>query len=435
VTESTPLRIWMTNCLSMNGGDAAIVEATMASLRDAFAPRRIEFTIVDANPGVGAQLFPSLRLRPWPWHVFAARGVHRLPRFLQSAVRARAYAAAYLIGRGAPTLARPLLRNAEWRFLREYSRADLVLSKGGTYLVEHYDLEPHIFDFRLCLLLRRPLVLGPQSLGPFADPRNRRLLRKIFARSTIFARDQRSLRNIESLGVRTRDAEVTADAAFVLARPETLRRARTRQLARSPEIAISVREWRHFTSGDDRTGMDRYVRAVEALATHLTRRHSARVTFVSTCQGIPEYWTDDSRLARTILERLPDDAASRTTVDGARYSPAALLERLERVDGAVATRMHFAVLALSAGVPVLPIAYEFKTNELFERLGLAAWVQDIENIDPESLVDAMDRFLAALPELRPGLFERVERERELALVTARRIADLVNGVPRARKAP
>lgn len=36
--------------------------------------------------------------------------------------------------------------------------------------------------------------------------------------------------------------------------------------------------------------------------------------------------------------------------------------------------MHMAILALTSGTPVFPITYEFKTQELFNRLGLGEWV-------------------------------------------------------------
>ena len=83
-------------------------------------------------------------------------------------------------------------------------------------------------------------------------------------------------------------------------------------------------------------------------------------------------------------------------------------------DLSVATRMHAGILALIAGTPVLPIAYEFKTHELFARLGMAEWVQDIESVTGASLRSALDGFVEALPSLEGPLFEGVAREQALA---------------------
>jgi colanic acid/amylovoran biosynthesis protein WcaK/AmsJ len=413
------LHIWVTNAVCMNGGDATIVEATMRTLRDALAPREVEFTVLDSRPEVSARLVPGPQFRPWPWSLFTFRRFRRLPGPLRRLLLQRAYLAAFLIGRGRRGLARLLLRRSEWTLLLEYSRADLVVSKGGTYLVEHYNLEPHLFDYRLCLLLRRPLVFGPQSLGPFVNEHTRRELRTILPQATVFLRDALSQEHLEALGVRVA-SEVTADVAFALADSEAIARSRDRSLPPHPTVAVSVRHWKHFAALD---GMPRYEDAIEALVTHLVRRHAARVTFLSTCQGVPEYSANDSRLARRITARLPSDVTGNVQIDDAWHSPMALQEILASFDLAIATRMHFAILALNAGVPVFPIAYEFKTTELFHRLGLAAWVQDIETVEPRRLVQQLEGFLNAFPACRADVFRLVERERLAAIENARTIAD------------
>src|SRR3546814_6657409 len=71
-------------------------------------------------------------------------------------------------------------------------------------------------------------------------------------------------------------------------------------------------------------------------------------------------------------------ARSRVRVDDRFHTPEALRDRYAGYDMVVATRMHAAILALCAGTPVMPLAYEFKTAELFGRLGFAGKVPSIE---------------------------------------------------------
>ena len=80
----------------------------------------------------------------------------------------------------------------------------------------------------------------------------------------------------------------------------------------------------------------------------------------------------------------------------------------------VATRMHVAILALLMGVPVLPIAYEFKTSELFGKLGLGGLVQDIEAVTPWSLCAAFDHFLTVRSDLSAIIPDLVAKERRSA---------------------
>jgi colanic acid/amylovoran biosynthesis protein len=102
-----------------------------------------------------------------------------------------------------------------------------------------------------------------------------------------------------------------------------------------------------------------------------------------------------------------------------------MLDLLGGFDLVLATRMHVAILALSAGVPVLPIAYEFKTQALFDRLGLGEWVQDIEQVRPDTLPTIADQFIENLPALRADLFGQVEVQRAEAMASGEWVRDAV----------
>jgi polysaccharide pyruvyl transferase WcaK-like protein len=53
-------------------------------------------------------------------------------------------------------------------------------------------------------------------------------------------------------------------------------------------------------------------------------------------------------------------------------------------------------------------------QELFERLGQRRYVQDIETLSGDALIEAVDQFLSQLPEIREPLFTAVEHERASA---------------------
>src|SRR5690625_7963423 len=72
--------------------------------------------------------------------------------------------------------------------------------------------------------------------------------------------------------------------------------------------------------------------------------------------------------------------------------------------------MHAAILSMVAGVPILPIAYEFKQEELFGQLGLADVLLRVDQLQTEEAVQLLSNTLARLPslrqriaQLRPGL--------------------------------
>ncbi len=426
------MRIALINSVVANGGDAAILLGTLGILRTAFGPETT-FTVFDAMPEVARAHYPEVTVHP-PLYTLAfetqpRNRVERKTRFVRWLVtRPRLYAAARLWSR--PALAERLLSRAERERIAALAEADLVLGVGGTYLVENYWLGPTLFEFGMVRRLGLPYALMTQSMGPFRKPRVRAALRRLLSGARlVLLRDEASRRHVENLDVDVR-AEVSADAAFALADGALLRQAQAAAWPadRPPRVAVSVREWPYFETTSAERGMAHYEASIAAAVTHLVREHNAEVTFLSTCQGIDGYRYDDSAVASRIAGTLTEAVRANVTVARDYHRPEALLELLAAFDLVIATRMHVAILALSAGTPVLPIAYEFKTRVLSERLGLGAWVQDIEAIRPEALVAAVGGLVEHLPSLRATLFERVEAERDRAMQSGERLREAIVSV-------
>jgi colanic acid/amylovoran biosynthesis protein len=98
------------------------------------------------------------------------------------------------------------------------------------------------------------------------------------------------------------------------------------------------------------------------------------------------------------------------------------MNRLRTFDWVVATRMHFAILALGVGIPVLPIAYEFKTEELFKLLGYDSEVPQIEGLTSESLISAFDKSVENYASDTPMIRSAVASARQQAW----QVADLLS---------
>ena len=91
-------------------------------------------------------------------------------------------------------------------------------------------------------------------------------------------------------------------------------------------------------------------------------------------------------------------------VDDSFYNPDQLKLVIDKFDIVLSTRMHFAIQSLSIGIPVLPIAYEFKTKELFKSLVKPECILDIDTITPELTLQAFKILLDMTPESRKELF-------------------------------
>lgn len=401
------MNVLILNTVALNGGDGAILTALMDGLRERLGPAA-RYVVHEAQPAVAARYYPDLDFRPTAW---ASLGHFENSR--AGEVRRRiATHTMLLAARGGITgkIARKLLPASARRALDEYRSADVVITTGGTYLVEHYDLSSRLFSFDVAMAAHKPLIFYTQSLGPFSNTQARRRIARLLSRAElVLLRDALSLEHVTDLGGRTDHAHVVPDCVFSLADKARLVAATTarRAVDRPLQVAVSVRDWSHFRTKDPSEGMRGYLDAVRAATIHLVEQHGAHVTFLSTCQGIPEYAHDDARTAERVVAELPSGVRTSVSVDGTFHDPRQLLQELSRFDLIVATRMHFAILGLVAGVPVLPIAYEFKMRELFGHLGQGRWVHDIEHINPEDLISDLDALLTDEVSVRRTLFAAV----------------------------
>lgn len=418
------MKIVITTIVSLNPGDAAILDGTLMLLRGAFGDD-IDVTVLDHQGGAAERYYPWAKFAHtlfgrggWGWirRRFGEWGyTHRVIGL----DRWRFELASRVMDAGLGILARRLLTRSDRESLEAYHEADLVVASGGTYLVEHYNLETPLLEYELILGMGRPLVFFPQSMGPFENTPYRDRLRRVFQSSNrVFVRDDRSAAHLRDLGVSGEVVELAPDAAFALARPD-MGAPGMQAAGREHRVAVSVREWKRFGEEDPEVGRTRYLRSVAEAVARLVAEGMA-VTFVSTCQGIPEYWTDDAKVADEVVALLPPEVAASTRVDRTFRHPREMREMLGGYRAVIATRMHAAILALSAGVPVLGIAYEFKTSELFRELGLEAWTVEIGKMEPARFSDLASRFVREAPALRPKVTRGVRalRQRLDAMVRA-----------------
>lgn len=414
------MKIAVTNTVALNGGDAAILLGLLEILRNAFG--QSEIRIYDNQPTVAKRYYGELNFRRLLYLQVHTGVPIRLIGRLRETIERLSFWLGVRLSRVKVTrwLAKRILGTELFDDVSYYSAADLIVSTGGTYLVEHYSLESRIFDYNVALYFGKPLIFFTQSLGPFKLPKNQDRLRRIFDRATlVLLRDNVSICNLRNISVQNPRVYECADAAFALpTRSLAALRANRKRSEGILRIAISVREWNKFDGCSVREGMERYVTAIKDVTEFLTMERNAEVVFVSTCQGIPEYWTNDSTLALAIWERLSANAKAKVSVDRAQHSPSELVELLAAFDILVSTRLHMAILGFLAGLPVVPISYEFKTQELFKRVGMEWPVESIEDIKVQRLTRTIDDCLEAHRRDPDKLYSVVENMRRSAFATA-----------------
>lgn len=403
------MKILITNIVALNGGDAAILYGMVKSLRKAFGAIA-DIRIYASEPEVCQSLYPEFIFRE-TLGLSANRApfskIRILGRVFRTLQRYRYLTAARLYGNGMKMAAYLLPAKARTS-LMDYATADYIVSSGGTYLIEPYGLVTQYTDYCISNYLGKKVSFYTQSMGPFIEPRNVKWMQKVFSKADcILVRDQKSMENVKALQVVPEPYVVkVADAAFSLMQPEVFNRAVARTLPKGKlKIAFSVREWQVFHHQSKERGMLAYRISIATLVKFLVGQ-GHEVSFLSTCQGVEAY-TDDSDEADEILRLLPAKVVAKVHVQYEFLHFTDLMTRLQQMDLIVATRLHMSILSLISGTPVLPIAYEFKTQELFTTLGMQDYLMSMDTLTPDIIMQKYQMFLQNIDSMRSDLFDKV----------------------------
>ncbi len=173
------MKILITNTVALNGGDAAILLSIVDILSLEFGDDT-EFIIYDSQPDIASKYYPQLTWRKLLYlHITETANIkfikqtllkqvwHKISKLWSFKINPLCfYFAAWCYVNHLKFIARLLLNKERNQDLYHYSSADLIVSTGGTYLVENYPLKSRIFDYQITLLMKRPLVFYTQSLGP-----------------------------------------------------------------------------------------------------------------------------------------------------------------------------------------------------------------------------------------------------------------------------
>ena len=324
------------------------------------------------------------------------------------------------------------LANPGARAVRE---ADAVWDvTGGDSFADLYGarhLRAMVAPKRLALDLGVPLVLLPQTYGPFHLPSSRRAARAILAGAALaWARDARSFEALRELAGADFDPErhrLGVDVAFGLE-------------ARAPRAALpeAIAGWLHRprsaplvglnVSGliandpraSERFGLEvDYRAALRALVERLLERSDARVLLVPHVL-VPDGAVESDPLAcRALRAELPRRDLERVEVLPAGLDQSETKWVLGQLDWFCGTRMHACIGALSSGVPAAGVAYSPKTRGVFETCGQGERVADLRRGTAAELVELLwraweERAQAAavlaerLPEVRRTCAEQME---------------------------
>ncbi len=294
-----------------------------------------------------------------------------------------------------PSLRRRIIRSN--RFLRTLWECDVVGEiRGGDSFSDIYGFRWLVFGLfptLACILLRKDLVMLPQTYGPFKARASRFVARRILHHShLIYSRDRESMNLIETLRTR-KDSLVKfcPDMAFVLESQKPpvediqppLPRPRT-----IPMVGVNI-SGLLYVGGFNHNNMFNlkveYKDFIVELLTWILEQFDVLILLVPhvMCEGDED--VDELRLCRQVREDMEARRRDRIHVVNQYYNEREIKSVIGQCDFFIGSRMHACIAALSQGIPAVGLAYSKKFRGVFDSIDMADYVINMYEADTETV--------------------------------------------------
>jgi colanic acid/amylovoran biosynthesis protein len=314
-------------------------------------------------------------------------------------------------------------------FMTELDQCDVILDIGeGDSFTDIYGFKRLLFLFvtKYCVLQKKiPLVISPQTIGPFNHWINRKVASTLMKHCTkVFARDYQSADYLLRIGVK-KNTDAVVDVAFRLPFTHQLK-----IINNKCDIGINV-SGLLFTGGYEGTN-----------------QFGLKLDYPELIRKLLKKWTDDDNnviwlIAHVIPDELPRDddrlAIAKLKREFPKIQVAPVFKSPEEAKSFISgmnfvtgARMHACIAALSTGVAVMPVAYSRKFNGLFSSLNYPHFV----DAKCDSTEQAFDAICAALDK-RIELSSLAKDSQRQALVELKRyemyLINLFKDLSRSKK--
>lgn len=297
-------------------------------------------------------------------------------------------------------------------FWRAVGELDCVLDIGaGDSFADIYG--PRRFFFlwitkMLTIARRVPLLLSPQTIGPFTKPGYKAAAALAMGKAkVVIARDEAS-RDVARQIAPEANVRLSVDVAFVLPYEDCSAERGGERLRVG--LNVSGLLWHEAEIERNRFGLSYdYGEFTRMLLTAWSAREDIEVHLISHATSNRDTTDDDGAIADCLAKEFPKVVRVPNFV-----GPSEAKAYISSLDFLVAARMHACIGAYSAGTPVVPVAYSRKFSGLFGLLGYS----HVLPVKGMSTKEAFDFVLDA-----------VERRQSLSsdeVVGMARVEDLLN---------
>ena len=276
-------------------------------------------------------------------------------------------------------------------------RADAVVFPGGSVFQDATSVRSVVYYNNIVRKAKsagKKVLLVGQGVGPVTTFLGKRLTCSAFtAADLVVARDPATAQTLKTIGVR-RHIYAGADSAFLLPKPRLDEDAGQFGVGGMRSVAIAPRPV-------NKKGLDE-----AALFGEFCR-------MVFSAGGVPTLLEMDPAEDGPLIEAISKSQGGR--VPGLRKlgTPGVVQQRLSRMDGLVAMRLHAGILGATVGVPPLMVSYDPKVSAFAKGLGASPPVP-LEGLTAARLFSAYEEYVRTAPRLRESMARRRDEMAKIA---------------------
>lgn len=315
--------------------------------------------------------------------------------------------------------------------VRAIAHADAVLDiSGGDSFTDLYGRRRFngvALPKLITLQQQRPLILLPQTYGPFKSRRSRRIAKRLVRGATAaWARDERSfiaLRELLGEAFDPNRHHSGVDVAFLLPKfepvkplPEPIHRWLNAERER-PTIGFNISG---LIYNDPKAAVQRYgFRAdyrqlVKEFLRRILEETEANILLIPHVLVEFGHYESDPSANQAVANELHDIADKRLAIVPPDYDQSEMKWIISHCDWFCGTRMHSTIAGLSTGVPTAAIAYSIKTQGVFETCGQGEHVMDPRQRTTDEMVNALFISFQQRELTRPVLAEHLPSVKQQA---------------------
>jgi len=304
-----------------------------------------------------------------------------------------------------------------------YLRSQVVVLPGGHFFTTLNSVSTNLSHFcglLFAIALRKRTMIYAETIGPFLGhlgPITRAMTHFILKRVDIVTvREKASLAYCDSLA----NVHLTGEIVFALEtdlglaiRIPDLNRMSCRGGLR---VGLTIHHlyFRHFFS------LEEYVTRMARILDRIGAEFGAEILIIpmEDCR----YNGGDRPVAQRILKALRNPQHCRI-LEG-DWGPLATAALIGNMDVCICTKTHSIVFALKAGVPTIAIAYQQKSREFMEALGVQSHAIDLRDLDADRFIAIFRTVVESRAQIRATQESALEKVRCRALENNRLLMTL-----------